>query len=90
MFCGKQTVKGPCCFAQYKRLHGTRELSTDIVVTGSEGDTVGHRARYEYKLLLSGRFRNKSVPVCLCMYCLFNYSVSGSAHTASRDWTVSA
>jgi len=32
--CGKRRVKDPRCFAQYKRLHGTRELSTDIAVTG--------------------------------------------------------
>jgi hypothetical protein len=33
MVCGKRRVKDPCYFAQYKRLHGTRELSTDIAVT---------------------------------------------------------
>jgi hypothetical protein len=33
--CGKRRVKDPCCFAQYKRLHGTRELSIDIAVTGT-------------------------------------------------------
>jgi hypothetical protein len=41
MVCGERRVKDPCCFAQHTRLHCTRELFTDIAVTGVGGTLSG-------------------------------------------------
>jgi hypothetical protein len=48
--------------------------------------TIRHQTQYEQKPLLSRRFTNKSVPVCLCIYCLFNYALIGLAFIASNEW----